>query len=51
LSLETRIKARQNLERMLDWFDQSLASECRLDEMEPQMFTWWCNFLSVLSIA
>ena len=38
LSQETRIKARQGFERMLDWFDQSLASEHRLDELEPQMF-------------
>lgn len=38
LSLETRIKAHQNVDRMLEWFDQSLACERRLDEMEPQVF-------------
>ncbi|MDA0282351.1 MAG: ISKra4 family transposase [Planctomycetota bacterium] len=38
LSLETRIKVHQNVDRMLEWFDQSLACELRLDEMEPQVF-------------
>ncbi len=38
LSLETRIKVHQKVDRMLDWFDQSLACERRLDELEPQVF-------------
>ena len=39
LSLETRIKARQDLERMMDSVDQSLADGRRLDEFEPGMFS------------
>lgn len=39
LSLETRIKARQDLERMMDSVDQSLADGRRLDEIEPGMFS------------
>ena len=39
LSLETRIKARQDLERMMDSVDQSLADGHRLDEIEPGMFS------------
>jgi len=39
LSLETRIKARQDLERMLDSVDQSLSDGRRLDEIEPGMFS------------
>jgi len=39
LSLETRIKARQDLERMMDSVDQSLAEDRRLDEIEPGMFS------------
>ncbi len=38
LSLESRIKVHQNLDQMPDRFDQSLACERRLDEMEPQVF-------------
>ena len=33
LSLKTRIKARQDLERMLDSVDQSLPDGRRLDEI------------------
>ena len=39
LSQETRIKARQDLERMMDSVDQSLADGRRLDEFEPGMFS------------
>lgn len=39
LSQETRIKARQDLERMMDSVDQSLAEGRRLDEIEPDMFS------------
>ena len=39
LSLETRIKARQDLERMMDSVDQSLADGRRLDEFEPGLFS------------
>ena len=39
LSLETRIKARQDLERMMDSVDQSLADGHRLDAIEPGMFS------------
>ena len=39
LSQETRIKARQDLERMMDSVDQSLADGRRLDGIEPGMFS------------
>jgi hypothetical protein len=39
LSQETRIKARQDLERMMDSMDQSLSDGQRLDEIEPGMFS------------
>jgi hypothetical protein len=38
LSQETRIKARQDLEQMMDSIDESLADGHRLDEIEPGMF-------------
>jgi hypothetical protein len=39
LSLETRIKARQALEQMLDSIDQWLSDGRRLDGIEPGMFS------------
>ncbi|NQV25854.1 MAG: hypothetical protein HQ518_15960 [Rhodopirellula sp.] len=39
LSQETRIKARQDLEQMLDSIDESLADGHRLDAIEPGMFS------------
>ena len=39
LSQETRIKARQDLERMMDSVDHSLADGGRLDGIEPGMFS------------
>ena len=36
---ETRIKARQDLEQMMDSIDESLADGHRLDEFEPGMFS------------
>jgi hypothetical protein len=39
LSQETRIKARQDLEQLMDSMDQSLSDRQRLDEIEPGMFS------------
>ena len=45
LSQETRIKARQDIEQMMDSIDESLADGHRLDEIEPGMFArvMWLN--------